>query len=59
MLSKSVVRLTDRPDITSDIYRGRITTIQQYNITSNRINLLQIKSLLNSNAKNSLSNPVS
>ena len=25
---KSVVRLTDRPDMTLDIYRGRKTTIQ-------------------------------
>ena len=26
---KSVVRITDRPDITLDVYRGRKTTIQQ------------------------------
>ena len=26
---KSVVRLTDRPDLTLDVYRGRKTTIQQ------------------------------
>ena len=26
---KSVVRLTDRPDITLDVYRGRKTTMQQ------------------------------
>ena len=26
---KSVVRLTDRPDMTLDVYRGRETTIQQ------------------------------
>ena len=26
---KSVVRLTDRPDMTLDVYRGRRTTIQQ------------------------------
>ena len=26
---KSVVRLTDRPDMTSDVYRERKTTIQQ------------------------------
>ena len=26
---KSVVRLTDRPDMTSDVYRGRKATIQQ------------------------------
>ena len=28
---KRVVRLTDRPDMTLDIYRGRKTTIQQQN----------------------------
>ena len=27
---KSLVRLTDRPDMTLDVYRGRKTTIQQY-----------------------------
>ena len=27
---KSVVRLTDRPDMTVDVYRGRKTTIQQH-----------------------------
>ena len=26
---KSVVRLSDRPDMTLDVYRGRKTTIQQ------------------------------
>ena len=31
---KSVVRLTDRPDMTIDVYRGRKTTIQQYNTSS-------------------------
>ena len=31
---KSVVRLTDRPDMTLDVYRGRKTTIQQYNVLS-------------------------
>ena len=33
---KSVVRLTDRPDMTLDVYRGRKTTIQyntQYDCT--------------------------
>ena len=29
LLRKSVVRLTDRPDMTLDVYRGRETTIQQ------------------------------
>ena len=28
---KSVVRLTDRPDMTLDVYRGRKTTIQSIN----------------------------
>ena len=29
---KSVVRLTDRPDMTLDVYRGRKTTIQPTNL---------------------------
>ena len=29
---KSVVRLTDRPDMTLDVYRGRKTTIQQQHL---------------------------
>ena len=29
-----MVRLTDRPDMTLDVYRGRKTTIQQYNTTN-------------------------
>ena len=28
---KSVVRLTDRPDMTLDVYRGRKTTMQRIN----------------------------
>ena len=38
---KSVVRLTDRPDMTLDVYRGRKTTIQQqqYNTTRDVINI--------------------
>ena len=31
---KSVVRLTDRPDMTLDVYRGRKTTKQQQQPTS-------------------------
>ena len=31
---KSVVRLTDRPDMTLDVYRGRKTTIQQQQSSS-------------------------
>ena len=33
---KSVVRLTDRPDMTLDVYRGRKTTIQ-FNKSANGI----------------------
>ena len=32
---KSVVRLTDRPDMTLDVYRGRKTTIQQQPLQNN------------------------
>ena len=31
---KSVVRLTDRPDMTLDVYSGRKTTIQQFRMSS-------------------------
>ena len=31
---KSVVRLSDRPDMTLDVYRGRKTTIQQHSKSS-------------------------
>ena len=30
-----MARLTDRPDMTLDVYRGRKTTIQQYNNNNN------------------------
>ena len=30
---KSVVRLTDRPDMTLDVYRGRKTTMQQQQLS--------------------------
>ena len=37
---KSVIRLTDRPDMTLDVYRGRKTTTQkQQNLTYNLTNL--------------------
>ena len=35
---KSVVRLTDRPDMTLDVYRGRKTTIQQRQVVLERGN---------------------
>ena len=34
---KSVVRLTDRPDMTLDVYHGRKTTIQQINNVNGNI----------------------
>ena len=46
---KSVVRLTDRPDMTLDVYRGRKTTIQQYN--SNRLICFNDAHLACSNGK--------
>ena len=35
---KSVVRLTDRPDMTIDVYRGRKTTMQQQQRLSMKFN---------------------
>ena len=40
---KSVVRLTDRPDMTLDVYRGRKTTMQQQ---QQQLNYLQKSSFL-------------
>ena len=37
---KSVVRLTDRPDMTLDVYRGRKTTIQQQQQSFNCANVI-------------------
>ena len=42
---KSVVRLTDRPDITLDVYRGRKTTIQLQPIFYSGLYFFQINSL--------------
>ena len=53
---KSVVRLTDRPDMTFDVYRGRKTTIQQqqqspenvsYNMCKTNIQFMKTKKLEN------------
>ena len=38
---KSVVRLTDRPDMTLDVYRGRKTSMQQ-NATLNQPESIEI-----------------
>ena len=35
---KSVVRLTDRPDMTLDVYHGRKTTMQQQQFTHKTMN---------------------
>ena len=46
---KSVVRLTDRPDMTLDVYRGRKTTIQP--IQQQQLNILWfVKPLTNNKA---------
>ena len=34
---KSVVRLTDHPDMTLDVYRGRKTTMQQQQISTLKV----------------------
>ena len=39
---KSVVRLTDRPDMTLDVYRGRKTTMQQCNLSIEKYFSLRI-----------------
>ena len=39
---KSVVRLTDRPDMTLDVYRGRKTTMQQLHAHLEQIKLLAV-----------------
>ena len=40
---KSVVRLTDRPDMTLDVYRGRKTTTQQQQTLANKKETLPVK----------------
>ena len=40
---KSVIRLTDHPDMTLDVYRGRKTTMQKYTTQSNNHSLYLIK----------------
>ena len=35
----SVDRLTDRPDMTLDVYRGRKTTMQQQQLQISRLNI--------------------
>ena len=40
---KSVVRLTDRPDMTLDVYRGRKTIMQQQQIHDLSYNQSQVR----------------
>ena len=42
---KSVVRLTDRPDMTLDVYRGRKTTMQ-LNAMTFELNICHCKAVL-------------
>ena len=42
---KSVVRLTDRPNMTLDVYRGRKTTIQHDLCVDERLNLSSLTHL--------------
>ena len=51
---KSVVRLTDRPDMTLDVYRGRKTTMQQqqlyvvvHNLEPQNAGIVHVKKDLN------------
>ena len=46
---KSVVRLTDRPDMTLDVYRGRKTTIQQQHERTKTIPTWKVNILASAN----------
>ena len=48
---KSVVRLTDRPDMTIDVYRGRKTTIQQHVAVRTQINKFVFYFIVRRNVK--------
>ena len=49
---KSAVRLTDRPDMTLDVYRGRKTTIQQQLYSYKFVQLIRALSMLPPNRGN-------
>ena len=49
---KSVVRLTDRPDMTLDVYRGRKTTMQQQQPTWPRMFTVDVNQQNNTKKKN-------
>ena len=40
---KSVVRLTDRPDMTLDVYRGRKTTMQQQGVLADSYSCQELR----------------
>ena len=42
---KSVVRLTDRPDMTLDVYRGGKTTIQHAHVTKVKLFVFKLYTL--------------
>ena len=44
---KSVVRLTDRPDVTLDVYRGRKTTNQQIIHSDKTVHPYEVQSHIN------------
>ena len=46
---KSVGRLTDRPDMTLDVYRGRKTTNQQQQQLSQRADLIKMHKIFSGN----------
>ena len=52
---KSVVRLTDRPDMTLDVYRGRKTTTQQFILHSCKILIGLVSTQVASKLNGSLS----
>ena len=47
LLRKSVVRLTDRPDMTLDVYRGRKRTIQQQQNQDEEVYVERMKFIYN------------
>ena len=50
---KSVVRLTDRPDMTLDVYRGRKTTIQPIqNVNLIRVIVFSLKRIVPTKIQN-------
>ena len=49
---KSVVRLTDRPDMTLDVYRGRKTTMQQKQQNRTKVITVPFNNQKNSSVRN-------